>query len=185
MPSSPKAAVVVMLLVLLAGCAESTQGSPTPGGEPTNPTTATEDTSTTTEAPPSSAPGIASLQPCEVLDPTDLTALQLSGGEQKKVGSARVCRYQRDGATLNETYTVSIELYDTQGLTELNAPDVQQLPPIGGHDAVKYTDATGSCGVGLGVTADSRVDTAAVGGDQQQGCQIAEQLATIVERKLP
>jgi hypothetical protein len=175
--------MVAMLLVLLAGCAQSTQGSPTPGGS-TNPATATEDTSTT-EAPPSStSAGVASLQPCEILDQADLTTLQLTGGEQKKVGSARVCRYQRDGATLNETYTVSVELYDNQGLTQLNA-DVQPLPPIGGHDAVRYTNATGTCGVSLGVGDDSRVDNAAVGGDQQQGCQIAEQLATIVERKLP
>jgi len=180
----PAVAAVATLLVLLAGCSQTTEGSPSPGNEP-NPTATTEETSTTTEAPPSSASGVAELQPCGILDQTDLAAMQLTGGEEKKVGGARVCRYQRDGATLNETFTVSVELFDDQGLADLNVPDVEQLPAIGGHDAVRYTDATGTCGVSLGVGDDSRVDSAAVGGDQQQGCQLAEQLATIVERKLP
>lgn len=169
--------LVAALLLLVAGCSETTQGSPSPGGS----APATEETTTTSEPPA----GLADLDPCELLDPADLAALQLTGGEGKTVGGARVCRWQRDGATLNETFTVSAEVFDNQGLGALNAPDVQELPPIGGHDAARFTDATGTCGVSLGVGDSSRVDNTAVGGDQQLGCQLAEQLATIVERKLP
>lgn len=181
---SPLVAAVAAFLVLLAGCAEKTQGSPSPGGTaPTDPTTAETTEETTTSEQP--VAGLADVDPCELLDATDLSALQLTGGEGKTVGGARVCRWQRDGATLNETFTVSAEVFDNQGLGALNTPDVQELPPIGGHDAAKFTDATGTCGVSLGVGDSSRVDNTAVGGDQQLGCQIAEQLATIVERKLP
>jgi hypothetical protein len=179
----PLVAVAAAFLVLLAGCAETTQGSPSPGGSaPADPTTAETTEETTTSEQPA---GLADVDPCELLDATDLAALQLTGGEGKTVGSARVCRWQRDGATLNETFTVSAEVFDNQGLGALNTPDVQELPAIGGHDAAKFTDATGTCGVSLGVGDSSRVDNTAVGGDQQLGCQIAEQLATIVERKLP
>ncbi|MFL6118942.1 DUF3558 domain-containing protein [Actinophytocola sp.] len=185
MSCRPGVAVVATLVVLLAGCSESTQGSPTPGGEPTSTPTSTSEGTTEESSTPAQPSGTADLQPCGILDQSDLAGLQLTGGEQKEVGSARVCRYRRQGATLNETFTVSIELFDHEGLADLDVPDVQQLPRIGSHDAAKYTDETGTCGVSLGVGDNSRVDSAAVGGDQQLGCQIAQQLATLVEPKLP
>jgi hypothetical protein len=175
------------LLFLVAGCAEKTQGSPAPEGEQatSTPRQTTEQTTgeTTTEEP--AEEGIAGIEPCDLLDQSELAGLQLTGGESKTVGGARVCRWQRDGATVNELFTVSVELFDDQGLDDLNAPDVQQLPPVGGHEAVRFTDPTGTCGVGLGVGESSRVDNTAVGGDQQVACQLAEQLATIIETKLP
>jgi hypothetical protein len=121
-----------------------------------------------------------------VLDDADLTALGLTSGEEKDVGSARVCRYRHDGASLAETFTVSIELFDSLGLADLNASDIQQLPKIGSHDAASFVDPSGGCGVSIGVTDKSRVDNAATGGSNQQlACQLATQLATVVERKLP
>lgn len=184
MPSRPLVATVLTLLVVLAGCAEKTQGSPSGTGEqPDSTVTSDAPTSETSSAEPVGG-GTADLQPCDVLDQADLSTLQLTGGEEKKVGSARVCRYQRDGATLNETFTVSVELFDNQSLGDLNAPDVSPLSPIAGHEAKKFTDDTGTCGVSLAV-GESRVDNTAVGGDQQLGCQLAEQLATTVASKLP
>jgi hypothetical protein len=173
---------VATILVLVAGCAERTSGDPSAGDEPTGSTGTTDEPTSESSEEPSG--GTADVQPCDVLDQADLTALQLTGGEDKKVGSARVCRYRHEGPTLNETFTVSIELFDTQKLADLNAPDITPLSPIAGHEAVRFTDDTGTCGVSLGV-GDSRVDNTAVGGDQQLGCQFAEQLATTVAPKLP
>jgi hypothetical protein len=181
--SSRHVVAVAALLVLLAGCSEKTQGSPSPGDEPADPTTGQTTEETTTTEP--GADGLATVQPCDLLDATGVASLQLTGGEELSLGGARVCEYRREGATLNESFTVAVALWDNQGLDALNASGVQQLPDIGSHKAVSFVDAAGSCGVGIGVGDTSRVDSSAVGGDQELGCQLAGQLATIVERKLP
>jgi hypothetical protein len=177
--------VVVTLLVLLAGCAESTEGSPSPGDEPSSTTTTGTTSAETSTSEPAGGDGLAAIKPCEILDQADLGAMQLTGGNEVKLGSARTCDYRREGATLNESFTVSLALWDNQGLDKLNAPTKQPLPDIGSHRAVSFVDAAGVCGTAIGVGDSSRVDSSATGGDEQQACQIAEQLATIVERKLP
>jgi Protein of unknown function (DUF3558) len=185
--SSPRTAAVAALLVLLAGCSESTQGSPSPGGEPgtTAPTGETTEVTTGGSSAPAEPAGTADLQPCDLLGQSDLASLQLTGGEEVKLGSARTCDYRRQGATANETFTVSIALWDNQGLDDLNAPTKQPLPDLGGHKAVSFVGAAGACGVGIGVGDSSRVDSSAIGGDEQLSCQIAQQVATLVEPKLP
>lgn len=171
--------VAAALLVLLAACSSTTQGSPSPGDGPTNQTT--EETTTAEQEPD----GLAAIQPCDLLDAAGAAGLQLTGGQELSLGGARVCEYRREGATLNESFTVSVALWDNQGLDALNASNVQELPDLGSHKAVSFVDAAGACGVGIGVGDKSRVDSSAVGGDQELGCQLATQLATIVERKLP
>lgn len=185
MPSRAVVAVAATLLALVAGCTQSTSGDPTPGaGGTTGSSTASPTTeSSTTES--GTEGGLADVEPCEVLDDGDLAALQLTGGEEKDFGGARVCRYRHDGATLNESFTVSVELFDSLGLADINASDIQELPNIGDHEAASSVDPTGGCRVSLGVTEKSRVDNTAVGGDQEVACQFATQLATVVERKLP
>ncbi len=81
---------------------------------------------------------------------------------------------------------VSVEVFAENGITDL-AKDttIQQLPQVGSHEAVSFVDVAGVCGVSLGVGEGARVDNTAVGGDQQQGCQLAAQLAALVEPKLP
>jgi hypothetical protein len=179
--------MVATFLVLLTGCSQKTQGSPSASDDQTGQTTTEQ---TTDESPPetseSGTEGVAGLQPCDVLDDTDLGALGLTGGDEKDVAGARVCRYRHEGASLNETFTVSVELFDSLGLADLNASNIQQLPKIGTHEAASFIDPSGGCGVSVGVTDKSRVDNTASGGsDQQQACQLATQLATVVESKLP
>jgi len=180
--------VIATFLVLLAGCSEKTRGNPSAGDEPANPTTEQTTDETTTSEPGTSEPGadgLAAVRPCDLLDATGAASLQLTGGAEIPLGGARVCEYRREGATLNESFTVAVSLWDNQGLDALNASNVQQLPDIGSHKAVSFVDAAGACGVGIGVGDTSRVDSSAVGGDQELGCRLAEQLATIVEQKLP
>jgi hypothetical protein len=178
--SRPWVVVGLVFLALVAGCAEKTSGAPSPGGSTTDAPGSSESSS---EEPPSGG-GTADLKPCDVLDQAALAALQLTGGEEQELAGARVCRYRHEGATLDETFTVSVELFDNQSLEDLNTPNVTPLPPVGGHEAAQFTDATGTCGVSLAV-GESRVDNTAVGGDQQLGCQFATQLATAVAPKLP
>ncbi|MGB3442891.1 MAG: DUF3558 family protein [Actinophytocola sp.] len=188
--SRPLLAATAALLLLLAGCAEQTQGSPTPDGDSTAERTITTDPDAPTDSSEPSTPddepgGLADVDPCGLVDQAALGSLGLTGGEGKTLGEARVCRYRHDGATLNESFTVSVELFDTRGLSDIVGTSVTQLPKIGAHDAASFIGPAGGCGVSLGVGESSRVDNTAVGGDQQQGCQLAAQLAALVEPKLP
>jgi hypothetical protein len=190
--SRPLLAAAAALLVLLSGCSEQTGGTPTAGGDGTVDRTITTDPDAPTESSePSSTggdepSGLADVDPCGLVDQAGLDSLGLTGGEEKEIGGARVCRWRHDGASLNESFTVSVEVFDSNGLADLaENTNVQQLPKVGAHDAVSFVDAAGVCGVSLGVGEDARVDSTAVGGEQQQGCRLATQLATLVEPKLP
>jgi len=191
--SRPLLAAAAALVVLLSGCSEQTQGSPTAGGDTDNTIdrTITTDPDAPTGSSEPSTPddepsGLADVDPCGLVDQAGLDSLGLTGGEGKTVGAARVCRWRHDGASLNESFTVSVEVFDSNGLADL-AEDttVKELPKVGAHDAVSFVDAAGVCGVSLGVGEESRVDSTAVGGVEQQGCQLAAQLAALVEPNLP
>jgi hypothetical protein len=181
--SRPLVATVATFLVLLAGCSTTTGGSPSAGNDPTNPTTA-ESTEETPSSEPSESGGLAEVQPCELLDSGEAAQLQLTGGNEVKVGSARTCEYRHEGATLNESFSVAIGLQDDKGLDELNAPTIEPLN-LGSHEAVSFVDSTGTCGVAIAVGDTSRVETSALGGDKEQACAAASQVATIIEPKLP
>jgi hypothetical protein len=183
-PSRPLVATVATFLVLLAGCAEKTEGSPS-AGDQQNPTGTTEQsTEETPSSEPSTAPGLADLKPCELLDANELAALQLTGGEEEEVLGSRRCQWRREGATINDSYTVSVGLLNDEGVGDLNAPQ-KQPTTVGSHEAVSFVDSAGNCGIGIAIGDDSRVETSATGNDQNQACQLAAQLATAIEPKLP
>lgn len=183
MSSRALVATAAALLALVAGCTEQTSGDPSASGQPTNATEPpSQETSTTEEG----GGGVADLKPCDLLQSDDLQALGLTEGEEREVSGVRTCRYRHEGATLNDTLTVSVELFDGIGLDEINADNVQRLPNIGDHEAASFTDPGGGCGVSIGVTKSSRIDNTASGGENDQlACQLATQLATAVERRLP
>jgi hypothetical protein len=185
--SRPATAAVVALALLLTGCAERTQGSPTPGDDPAGQTTTTTTTTTTTESPTTSteAGGLADVEPCGLVDDAGLATLGVGAGEEKTLGEARVCQWRHEGPTLNESFTLSVALFENRGLADIVGTDVTRLPDIGSHPASSFVAPGGSCGVSLGVGESSRVDSTAVGGDRQQGCQLAASLAALVEPKLP
>lgn len=189
MRSRPVAAAVAALLVLLAGCTEQTPGDPSAGGEPTGATEQSSESPSTDEPTSTSEDGggeVADLKPCDILQPADLQELKLTGGEEKEVAGIHTCRYRYEGATLEDTFNLGVDLFPDQGLTQLNADNVKPLPKIGDHEAASWTDPAGACGVSLGVTESSRIDNSAIGGTNQQlACQLAQQLATAVERRLP
>lgn len=176
---------VVATLLLLAGCTEQTSGDPSAGGPPAGGTEQQDETPTST-ATEESEGGVADLDPCGLLQSGDLQELGLSDGEEKEVSGVRVCRYRHEGATLDDSLTVSVELFDGIGLDEINADNVQRLPNIGDHEAASFTDPGGGCGISIGVTESSRIDNTASGGTNEQlACQFVTELATAVERRLP
>lgn len=188
MSSRPGAVAVAALLILLAGCSERTEGSPTAGGTPTSQSQTTErstEETTTGSSEPGTEDGLAAIKPCDLLADDEVASLQLTPEGEETVGSARVCNYRREGPTINESFAVGVALYDDQGLDDLNAENIQPLPNIGSHEAASYTELSGACGIAVVVSDTSRVNVSSTGGDVQQGCQLTTQLATAVEPKLP
>ncbi|WP_053205388.1 DUF3558 family protein [Jiangella muralis] len=200
MPRIPTAAAAVALgLLLLTGC-----GGDDPAGDA--PATTASATSPETSEPPatpsdpeptptgtdgsdgSDGPAddpLAALDPCAMVDAAGLASLELTGGEAKEVGEARACRYRFEGPTLDESFTVSIELFGGHGAADIVATDVQPLPAVGSHEAVTFTGTTGGCVVSLAVTETSRLDSTAVGGDAALACDHAAALAAAAEPALP
>lgn len=178
-------AVAATLLLLLAGCTEQTSGDPSAGGTTAGETVSPGQETPTTTEPEEDGGSVADMKPCEILDSGDLQALELTGGEEEGDEDARVCRYRHEGATLDDTMTVSVELFGELGLDDLNTDNIKRST-IGSHEAASWTDPLGVCGVSIGVTESSRIDNTAVGGDNEQlACQLATELATAVERRLP
>lgn len=178
----------LVLVIGLAGCSEKTPGTALPGDDPTTTTTTTEDEATS-ESPSSTEAGggdspLADVAPCALLLPDGAAALKAGAGEEREVGEARTCRWRVEGATLNDSFTLDLALYDERGLGDVQGTNVQQKT-IGSHDAVTFTDPTGLCVVSIGAGDSARADALATGGDAQRGCQLAAQLADLVEPQLP
>ncbi|MET8798026.1 DUF3558 family protein [Nocardia sp. NPDC004568] len=182
----PAAAVVIV--ALLTGCADRIQGTATAGDDVAGPATIAIATPSSSEAAtgrPPDGSGLATLRPCELVDGPGLASLGLTDGKEKKIGAATVCRYRHEGPTLTESYTVSVEIFPTRGLDDIVGEDIQPVQMVGGHEAVTFFAPSGGCGVGLGVTETSRVDSTAVGGDEELACRLAADLAALVAPALP
>lgn len=185
--SRPVAVAAAALLVLLAGCSQSTAGSPSAVG-PALPTTESPSTVASASASRSGETGgddIGSLRPCDLVDDAGLSILSLTGGTERTLGEARVCRWRHEGASIDDSFTLAVAIYENLGLADIVGTSIQTLPNIGSHQAASFIAPAGSCGVGLGLAAKARVDSTVQGIDQVQACQMAKQLATLVEPNLP
>jgi Protein of unknown function (DUF3558) len=180
-------ALAATLLVVLAGCTTRTQGNPIAGPAASSAPETTERTSTrkTRTGPPEADGRLADIKPCDLLDAGDRARLGLGDGKEETHGVARVCNWRHEGPTIRESYSVGVGLFDTHGLSRLNARNIQKLEKIGRHEAVSFTELSDDCGIALLITETSRVDFGAVGTDNVLGCEIPLQLATIIEPKLP
>jgi len=165
----------------LAGCAQETSGTARP--DPTSdPTTTSEQAD-----PPTSSEeegGLTDVEPCDLLPASGATQLGLTEGTESSIGQGRGCRWRFEGASLDDSFTVDLVLYDERGIDDVVGTDIVPAT-IGGHDAVRFKDSTEGCIVSIAVGDTSRVDSLATGGNLQRGCELADQLAVAVEPQLP
>jgi hypothetical protein len=186
------ALLVSVLSALLAGltaCASKTDGSAVAGGEPAGnlPTTTTR-----SGRPPTTSnanPGNGSLprDPCSLLTAQAQAQLGISGGERSDVGSARGCKWRLRGP--EETYFFSIDLRDSVGIKDIpSTSNPKPLSNVGSHKAVQVSGVggPGSCSVALGVGDSSTVTQSVTAGTNlQKACELALQMARLVEPELP
>jgi hypothetical protein len=179
---------VIALVLGLGGCSSETPGDARPGDDTGSggapPFPAESESSTTDEPTETDTEGgdTADLRPCELLSAEDLTALDLpASGEEDEIGPARRCQWQTSGS-----HTVSVGILDELGIDQVQSQGPTEELSVGSHEALRYVGVVGTCGVAIAVSDSSRVDVlGTAGGDMNQACEIANQVAELVEPKLP
>jgi hypothetical protein len=171
---------------LLAGCTTTQPGTASPANS--------ESAAPTSEGSSSADPGsatTASLEPCTLLTASDISTYNTFGdADEKKLGGARICRYQHKVTDPSEEPMIlSVGIRDDAPLASVNdtGNGVKDLQ-VNGRAAKEASSAAPlGCTVALGVGDKARVDVNATGlKTVDKACQIAEDMATkIVEPKLP
>ncbi len=172
---------------LLAGCTSTENGTASPA--------ASESAAPTSEGSSSADPGSAtttSLEPCTLLTATDVSgyASSFEPAEERKLGGARICRYQHKTTTASEEGMIlSVGIRDDAPLASVNdtGNGVKDLQVNGRAAKEASSNAPLGCTVAIGVGDKARVDVNATGlNSVDKACQIAEDMATkAVEPKLP
>jgi len=171
--------MIAAALFGLAACNSSTPGTAT-GGDTNSPTTGSGG---------GGGVSTASLQPCDLLSSAEAGQLQLTPGGPVNEGAARACTWQK-AVDINgqNGYGVEIGIRDSQGLDSINTAGYTITNDnVGKHSGKQGAlNAGGGCLVAIGVGSSARVDvTISAGTDTNQACQFANQVAALVEPRLP
>ena len=169
-------------IVGLSACTSQNSGTPSA-------------TNTTSPAPTSSGGttsgqvSLASVDPCSLITPAQLSNNQLQPGQSVAAAGGRGCRWHRpdDGATL-DGYNIQIVIYDQMGLDQFQAPDGPVSSyPVANYQGKLYEDQpNNTCVVSIGTTKTSRVDidvNSNVSFDQ--GCKLVKEVAPKVVANFP
>ncbi|WP_170224284.1 DUF3558 family protein [Actinokineospora cianjurensis] len=166
----------------MTGCTSQTPGTAieVSGGDP-----ATTTTRTTSAAPTTSQSN--SIKPCSLLSASDRTALGITAdGKPDGVKGASVCRWRVEKPRAADSYTVSVTFYAEHGVDDLVSSQEKTPVQLGKHKGVKALgDMDAGCVIALEISATSRVDVRAIGGDSAALCEPAMVAAEKVEARLP
>ena len=175
---------LAVLMLALAGCSEKSAGIAAGSEDPTAATTEETSSSMPSTTTYGGDSPLVDVAPCELLNPEGAATLKAGVGTEREVGEARSCRWHVSGATLIDSFTLDLALYDERGIRDVEGTNVVQKI-IGSHHAVTFIDPTGLCVVSIAAGDSARVDTLATGGDARRGCELAARMAELVEPRLP
>jgi hypothetical protein len=185
--------LLAMAMLGLAACNSTTTGQGT--AEPTVNTSQSQQggggsapTSSDTGGSGGSA-STTSLQPCDLLSSSVQSQFGLSKSDSISIPGARPCNWRKnvDENGLNGL-SVEIDVRDQTGLKDAVTTGFTVTPDnVGSHQGeMLRLNAGGSCVVTLGVGDSARVDVViAAGTDTNRACDVANQLAKVVEPQLP
>ncbi|RZQ62032.1 DUF3558 family protein [Amycolatopsis suaedae] len=164
---------------LAVGGCSSVDGTAKPAPGSAQPSTGASSPAESSSPAPGGDSPTAALKPCELVTAADLAPVgQFEPGKEGNKGGARVCDYDRASDT-----DLGIAIRDTQGIDEVQQAN-KKTGKIKDRRAVRaYSD--GGCFFAIEVTPTSRVDVSVAIGDENEVCPVAEQVAGIVEAKLP
>lgn len=163
--------------VLLAACAPAAPDPGVPVGK-AQPGAAAAASGT---APGPAEPVAGEIDPCTLVSAADLAPFGRYVEPNRSVeGKVKGCQYVRQSSkTVDEKLTVEVTVRNGSDLPTWGGPTT-----VNGRKAVRATAATG-CLIALGVGTHSRVDVAIASTDQARSCAAADQIAGIVEARLP
>ncbi|TNC27494.1 DUF3558 domain-containing protein [Amycolatopsis alkalitolerans] len=177
------------MIAVLAGCANEQPGNPSPvGGQSASATVPTSAAGSTGQDP-----GLASIKACSLLTDHEAATFKAQGAGQNQdtsaSGATSVCRWTGRSASGAST-NLSIAVRAAQGIESVNAEGGQLTEgKVNGRPAKQLVDSSGGyCMTSLAVTPGSRVDLGYVivgASDATEACQTDNQIADIVEPKLP
>lgn len=181
-------ASVVVISTLTTACSGTTTGLPLPvRSAPLTP--GPSGSFSETPEPPSSSPDVIPPSPlkdveqCSLLTSTEINDLHAGTPTSERLGNARACDFEG-----GKDFVIGFAIFDEAGLTEiLSDGPPTPVPLVGKHKAVWNMRGGGTCAVSIEVTKTSRVDSQGTddNGNKQRGCDLAMNLARLVEPKLP
>lgn len=182
------ASVLVALTGSLVACKSETPGLPgastnsaTTSGNGGGPFSETETSEPTTKSSTGSGP-FANMAACSLLTSDDVAPLGVTtpGQERDVSKDSRTCQYLKSGS-----FTISAAIYDKAGIKDVTARSNLTPLTIGSHEAVQGMSG-GLCAIAIKTSETSRVDaTGQTNADKQASCDLARQVADILEKKLP
>nr|WP_232327931.1 DUF3558 family protein [Kibdelosporangium sp. MJ126-NF4] len=176
----------------LYACTTETPGLPTSGGLPTSAGRPTVPggggTSGVRPTSPSATAGdnpVRDIDACALLTSAERATLAVGSGSVKD-GQTDVDKGCLWDSTDQGKYLVQVNVYGNLGHKDVNSTGgVKSIPNVGKHKAVQYVYGP-VCVVSLAITDSSRVDaTGNTGSDVDKACQVAKQVAQMIESKLP
>jgi hypothetical protein len=158
-------ALVAVGVFAVGGCTDATAGSPI---------------ATTARQPPTSTLSDA-VDPCALLTSRDVQQLGLVPTGRDTAAGGRDCHWKKSGQ-----YVVGIEIWDNRSLSDLSTINrVVTNYPVGSHEGRQVLSHDGGCGVYLALTATSMVVASGAGVMSADECPLADQLAKLIEPRLP
>lgn len=103
------------------------------------------------------------------------------GAEKTTLPGIRDCEYQAPGS-----FTGGVTIYDDEGIKDVTGRTQLKNTKINGRDAVQGVSPAGICSVAMKIDESSRVEASAgARANEQKACEVANQIAQLVEPKLP
>jgi hypothetical protein len=173
---------MVVALFGLAACTNTTTGAAV---------TSSSGTTTSADTPSSTArgSGLDGIQPCDLLNSTELSQNGLTSKGPSTNSGARGCTWGNNAYDNGLGYTLGADIRDSQGIKDISTDGFTlRDDPTGHHQAKELRETSGDlCAVVLGVTATSRVDVSVNTGasDINQSCVLANMYAKLIEPKVP
>lgn len=186
MSKGPIWAVASLAVAALTACSSDEGGTALPVGSSSEaPNTGTA----SSEAVPTSVPGTAptgSLDPCTLLSESDIAKYgDFQEPQRDTRGGARACDWLSvRGAA--ESIGIGISIRDNDGVQDAQDQGLGiDTAQANGRDLARIPTPDGGCLLAIGVGESSRVDVNVGASDNRESCEIADELAGVVEPMLP
>ncbi|PXY34947.1 hypothetical protein BAY59_05555 [Prauserella coralliicola] len=172
-------------LVLLAGCATDEPGSAEPMGEtPTSQPQSSSSSSTSSQDDDGTS--ASSLDPCTLLTKDDISSVAtFEDAKETEMGGARGCDFYPVRTDASDLPSIGVAVRESQSVDSVNDEGLGiNTGDLNGRDLAQVP-TPGGCIIAMAVGDSSRVDVTVTGLDTEKSCDLAGQVAEIVEPKLP